>query len=72
MVCVVGSMLGDLYKCWCIRDFKGFYLEYGYFCMGYEIVGGLGIKMVVLDCEVYVMVGDGSYLMLVQEIIIFI
>ncbi len=69
MVCAAGSMPGDLHKCWRTRDPKGFHLEYGYSCMGYEIAGGLGIKMAAPDREVYVMVGDGSYLMLAQEII---
>lgn len=63
--CVVGSFFGDLYKLWWMWDFKGYYLEYGYLCMGYEIVGGLGVKMVDFDCEVFVMVGDGFYFMMV-------
>ena len=69
MVCAAGSMPGDLHKCWRTRNPKGFHLEYGYSCMGYEIAGGLGIKMAAPEREVYVMVGDGSYLMLSQEII---
>ena len=48
---------------------KGYHLEYGYSCMGYEIAGGLGVKMAAPDREVYVMVGDGSYLMMAQEIV---
>lgn len=69
MVCAAGSMPGDLHKCWRTRHPKGFHLEYGYSCMGYEIAGGLGIKMAAPERDVYVMVGDGSYLMLAQEII---
>jgi len=53
---------------WRTRDPKGYHLEYGYSCMGYEISGGLGVKMAAPDREVYVMVGDGSYLMMAQEI----
>ena len=60
---------GDLHKLWRTKDPKGFHLEYGYSCMGYEIAGGLGIKMACPNREVYVMVGDASYLMLSQEII---
>jgi 3D-(3,5/4)-trihydroxycyclohexane-1,2-dione acylhydrolase (decyclizing) len=59
---------GDLHKLWRARDPKQYHLEYGYSCMGYEIAAGLGIKMAAPEREVYVMVGDGSYLMLAQEI----
>lgn len=68
MVCAAGSMPGDLHKLWRTRNPKGYHMEYGYSCMGYEIAGGLGIKMADPDREVYVMVGDGSYLMMAQEI----
>ena len=68
VVCAAGSLPGDLHKLWRTRDPKGYHLEYGYSCMGYEIAGGLGIKMAAPDREVYVMVGDGSYLMMAQEI----
>lgn len=68
MVCAAGSLPGDLHKLWRTRDPKQYHLEYGYSCMGYEIAGGLGIKMADPSREVYVMVGDGSYLMLAQEI----
>ena len=69
MVCAAGSMPGDLHKLWRTRNPKQYHLEYGYSCMGYEIAGGLGIKMADPSRDVYVMVGDGSYLMLAQEII---
>jgi 3D-(3,5/4)-trihydroxycyclohexane-1,2-dione acylhydrolase (decyclizing) len=68
MICAAGSMPGDLHKLWRTRDPKGYHVEYGYSCMGYEIAGGLGIKMADPSREVYVMVGDGSYLMMAQEI----
>jgi 3D-(3,5/4)-trihydroxycyclohexane-1,2-dione acylhydrolase (decyclizing) len=68
VVCAAGSLPGDLHKLWRTRDPKGYHLEYGYSCMGYEISGGLGVKMAAPDREVYVMVGDGSYLMMAQEI----
>ena len=51
------------------RDPKGYHVEYGYSCMGYEIAGGLGAKMAAPDREVYVLVGDGSYLMMAQELV---
>jgi 3D-(3,5/4)-trihydroxycyclohexane-1,2-dione acylhydrolase (decyclizing) len=54
---------------WRTRDPKGYHVEYGYSCMGYEIAGGLGVKMAAPDREVFVMVGDGSYLMMAQEIV---
>ena len=69
VLCAAGSLPGDLHKLWRTRDPKGFHLEYGYSCMGYEISGGLGAKMADPSREVYVMVGDGSYLMMSQEII---
>jgi 3D-(3,5/4)-trihydroxycyclohexane-1,2-dione acylhydrolase (decyclizing) len=69
MVCAAGSLPGDLHKLWRTRNPKGFHLEYGYSCMGYEIAGGLGAKMAHPDSEVYVLVGDGSYLMMAQEIV---
>jgi 3D-(3,5/4)-trihydroxycyclohexane-1,2-dione acylhydrolase (decyclizing) len=68
IVNAAGSMPGDLHKLWRARDPKQYHLEYGYSCMGYEIAAGLGIKMAAPDREVYVLVGDGSYLMLAQEI----
>jgi len=68
VVCAAGSLPGDLHKLWRVRDPKGYHMEYGYSCMGYEIAGGLGVKMAAADREVYVMVGDGSYLMMAQEI----
>jgi 3D-(3,5/4)-trihydroxycyclohexane-1,2-dione acylhydrolase (decyclizing) len=62
-------MPGDLHKLWRTRDPKGYHVEYGYSTMGYEIAGGLGIKMAAPEREVYVMVGDGSYLMMNTEIV---
>ena len=62
-------MPGDLHKLWRTRDPKGYHVEYGYSCMGYEIAGGLGVKMAAPDREVFVMVGDGSYLMMSQELV---
>ncbi|MEX0788223.1 MAG: 3D-(3,5/4)-trihydroxycyclohexane-1,2-dione acylhydrolase (decyclizing) [Anaerolineales bacterium] len=69
VVGAAGSLPGDLHKLWRVRDPKGYHMEYGYSCMGYEIAGGLGVKMAAPDREVYVMVGDGSYLMMNGEII---
>ena len=69
VVCAAGSLPGELHKLWKARDSKGYHLEYGYSCMGYEIAGGLGVKMADPDRDVYVMVGDGSYLMMAQEIV---
>jgi len=69
VVCAAGSMPGDLHKLWRTRDPKGYHVEYGYSTMGYEIAGGLGVKMAAPEREVYVMVGDGSYLMMAQELV---
>jgi 3D-(3,5/4)-trihydroxycyclohexane-1,2-dione acylhydrolase (decyclizing) len=69
LLCAAGSLPGDLHKLWRTRQPGGYHMEYGYSCMGYEIAGGLGAKMASPNREVYVMVGDGSYLMMAQEIV---
>ena len=69
LVCAAGSLPGDLHKLWRTQQPGGYHMEYGYSCMGYEIAGGLGAKMAHPDREVFVLVGDGSYLMMAQEIV---
>jgi 3D-(3,5/4)-trihydroxycyclohexane-1,2-dione acylhydrolase (decyclizing) len=69
VVCAAGSMPGDLHKLWRTRDPKGYHVEYGYSCMGYEIAGGLGVRLACPDRDVFVMVGDGSYLMMATELV---
>ncbi|HEX8967096.1 MAG TPA: 3D-(3,5/4)-trihydroxycyclohexane-1,2-dione acylhydrolase (decyclizing) [Chloroflexota bacterium] len=69
MVSAAGSLPGDLHKLWRARHAKQFQMEYGYSCMGFEIAGGLGVKMADPSREVYVLVGDGSYLMMSSEIV---
>ena len=69
VVQAAGSMPGDLQMLWRARDPKQYHVEYGYSCMGYEIAGGLGAKLAAPDREVFVLVGDGSYLMMAQEIV---
>jgi 3D-(3,5/4)-trihydroxycyclohexane-1,2-dione acylhydrolase (decyclizing) len=69
VVCAAGSLPGDLHKLWRCVDVKGYHVEYGYSCMGYEIAGGLGVKLADPDREVFVLVGDGSYLMMAQELV---
>jgi 3D-(3,5/4)-trihydroxycyclohexane-1,2-dione acylhydrolase (decyclizing) len=69
VVCAAGSMPGDLHKMWRVRDPKGYHVEYGYSCMGYEIPGGIGIAMASPDRDVFVMIGDGSYLMMPTELV---
>jgi 3D-(3,5/4)-trihydroxycyclohexane-1,2-dione acylhydrolase (decyclizing) len=64
-----GSMPGELVKLWRARDPLGYHVEYGYSCMGYEIAAGVGVKLAAPDREVIVFVGDGSYLMLAQELV---
>ncbi|WP_395310861.1 3D-(3,5/4)-trihydroxycyclohexane-1,2-dione acylhydrolase (decyclizing) [Mycobacterium sp. AMU20-3851] len=68
VVCAAGSMPGDLHKLWRTRDRKGYHVEYGFSCMGYEIAGGIGVRMGAPDRDVFIMVGDGSYLMMATEI----
>jgi 3D-(3,5/4)-trihydroxycyclohexane-1,2-dione acylhydrolase (decyclizing) len=68
VVCAAGGLPGELHKLWRASDADSYHLEYGYSCMGYEIAGGLGVKMALPKREVVVMVGDGSYLMMNSEI----
>jgi len=68
VVCAAGGLPGELQKLWRTRFDRGYHMEYGYSCMGYELAGGLGVKMAKPDSDVFVMVGDGSYLMLNSEI----
>jgi 3D-(3,5/4)-trihydroxycyclohexane-1,2-dione acylhydrolase (decyclizing) len=69
VLCAAGSLPGDLHKLWRTREARGYHMEYGYSCMGYEIAGGMGVKMADPSREVYVMVGDGSFLMMSSEIV---
>ncbi len=71
VVCAAGSAPGDLHKLWRARDPQGksYHVEYGYSCMGYEIPGGMGVKLAAPEREVYVLIGDGSYLMLPGELV---
>ena len=69
VVCAAGSLPGDLHKLWRTLDPKSFHLEYGYSTMGYEIPAGIGAKMACPDREIFVMVGDGNYLMMNNEIV---
>jgi len=68
VVCAAGGLPGELHKLWCCREAGTYHVEYGYSCMGYEIAGGLGTKLATPDREVWVLVGDGSYLMMNSEI----
>ena len=68
VVCAAGSVPGDLHKLWRVRDPKAYHVEYGYSCMGYELAGGLGVKLADPDREVLVLVGDGSWLMMPGEV----
>jgi 3D-(3,5/4)-trihydroxycyclohexane-1,2-dione acylhydrolase (decyclizing) len=68
VVCAAGTLPAELHKLWRTGTPGGYHMEYGYSCMGYEIAGGLGVKMARPDAEVIVMVGDGSYLMMNSEL----
>jgi 3D-(3,5/4)-trihydroxycyclohexane-1,2-dione acylhydrolase (decyclizing) len=71
VVGAAGSMPGDLHKLWRSDDPKQYHVEYGYSCMGYEIAGGLGVRLALPSAqrEVFVLVGDGSYLMMATELV---
>jgi 3D-(3,5/4)-trihydroxycyclohexane-1,2-dione acylhydrolase (decyclizing) len=68
VVCAAGTLPAELHKLWRTSQPGGYHVEYGYSCMGYEIAGGLGVKLARPDREVIVILGDGSYLMLNSEI----
>ena len=68
VVCAAGGLPGELHKLWRTQQPLGYHVEYGFSCMGYEIAGGLGVKMAQPERDVFVMVGDGSYLMLNSEL----
>jgi 3D-(3,5/4)-trihydroxycyclohexane-1,2-dione acylhydrolase (decyclizing) len=68
IVCAAGGLPGELHKLWRTSTPGGYHIEYGYSCMGYEIAGGMGVKLAAPNRDVYVMVGDGSYLMMNSEI----
>jgi 3D-(3,5/4)-trihydroxycyclohexane-1,2-dione acylhydrolase (decyclizing) len=68
VVCAAGGLPGELHKLWRCQTPGTYHVEYGYSCMGYEIAGGLGVKLAAPEREVYVLVGDGSYLMMNSEI----
>lgn len=68
VVAAAGGLPGELHKLWRAAQPNGYHMEYGYSCMGYEIAGGLGVKMARPDRDVIVLVGDGSYLMMNSEI----
>jgi 3D-(3,5/4)-trihydroxycyclohexane-1,2-dione acylhydrolase (decyclizing) len=68
VVCAAGGLPGELHKLWRCRHAGDYHVEYGYSCMGYEIAGGLGVKMAEPHRDVHVLLGDGSYLMLNSEL----
>lgn len=68
VLCAAGTLPGELHKMWRTETPGGYHMEYGFSCMGYEVAGGLGAKLACPDREVFVLVGDGSYLMLNSEL----
>ena len=69
VVCAAGSLPGDLHGMWRTRERKGYHVEYGFSCMGYEIPGAIGIRLAAPERDVFVTVGDGSYLMMPTELV---
>jgi 3D-(3,5/4)-trihydroxycyclohexane-1,2-dione acylhydrolase (decyclizing) len=68
VVAAAGGLPGDLHRFWRSHSSGGYHVEYGFSCMGYEIAGGLGVKLAEPSRDVYVLVGDGSYLMMNSEL----
>ncbi|MDX6300894.1 MAG: hypothetical protein QOF53_2108 [Nocardioidaceae bacterium] len=69
VLCAAGSMPGDLHKLWRVRDRKGYHVEYGYSCMGYEVPASIGVRLADGTRDVFAMVGDGGYLMMPTELV---
>lgn len=69
VVAAAGSLPGDIQRFWHTKSYKGYHLEYGYSCMGYEVAGALGVKLAEPERDVWVLVGDGSFLMMHSEIV---
>ena len=69
VLCAAGSMPGDLHKLWRVRDRKGYHVEYGYSCMGYEVPASIGVRLADETRDVFAMVGDGGYLMMPTELV---
>ncbi|KGN41446.1 3D-(3,5/4)-trihydroxycyclohexane-1,2-dione acylhydrolase (decyclizing) [Knoellia aerolata] len=69
VLCAAGSMPGDLHKLWRVRDRKGYHVEYGYSCMGYEVPASIGIRLADPTRDVFAMVGDGGWLMMPTELV---
>jgi 3D-(3,5/4)-trihydroxycyclohexane-1,2-dione acylhydrolase (decyclizing) len=69
VLCAAGSMPGDIHKLWRVRDRKGYHVEYGYSCMGYEVPASIGIRLADESRDVFAMVGDGGYLMMPTELV---
>ena len=68
LVCASGGLPGELHKLWPAGAPGSYHMEYGFSTMGYEIAGGLGVKLAKPDDDVIVMLGDGSYMMMNSEI----
>ncbi|GGD69914.1 3D-(3,5/4)-trihydroxycyclohexane-1,2-dione acylhydrolase (decyclizing) [Lacimicrobium alkaliphilum] len=68
IVCAAGGLPGELHKLWRCDDISSYHVEYGFSCMGYEVAGGLGVKLADRHREVFVVVGDGSYMMMNSEL----
>lgn len=69
VVCAAGSMPGDLHRLWRVRDRKGYHVEYGYSCMGYEVPASIGVRWADPSRDVFALVGDGGYLMMPTELV---
>ncbi|MET4079088.1 3D-(3,5/4)-trihydroxycyclohexane-1,2-dione acylhydrolase (decyclizing) [Janibacter sp. UYMM211] len=69
VLCAAGSMPGDLHKSWRVRDRRGYHVEYGYSCMGYEVPAAIGVRLADETRDVFAMVGDGGYLMMPTELV---
>lgn len=71
IIAAAGSLPGDLHRLWASKKPKDYHLEYAFSCMGYEVAAGLGVRLAKQHepGEVYVLVGDGSFIMLHSELV---
>ncbi len=69
VIAAAGTPPGDLHKLWDASRGAACHLEFGYSCMGYELPAALGARMSRTEGEVFVLIGDGTYLMNPTELV---
>ncbi|HHD7473799.1 TPA: 3D-(3,5/4)-trihydroxycyclohexane-1,2-dione acylhydrolase (decyclizing) [Klebsiella oxytoca] len=68
IISAAGGLPGELVKGWRVKNPGTFDCEFGFSCMGYELSAGWGVAMAEQDRDVFVMIGDGTYMMMNSDI----